>query len=75
MYKHPDDARVFGQYTFKDERCVYETVYYFVEKGQFEFTSEKKAKTQLKHCDCEMFFQILTLPTRRASILPTKSTS
>jgi hypothetical protein len=42
MYKHPDDARIFGQYTFKDEKCIYETVYYFVERGQFEFTSEKK---------------------------------
>lgn len=39
IYKHPDDPRVFGQYTFKDERCRYETVFYFVRNGQFEFTS------------------------------------
>jgi hypothetical protein len=40
VYKHPEDARVFGQYTFKDERCLYETVYYYVSKGRYEFTSE-----------------------------------
>lgn len=40
IYKHPDDARVFGQYTFKDERCLYETVYYYVQNGKYEFTSE-----------------------------------
>ncbi|XP_070502696.1 uncharacterized protein [Chironomus tepperi] len=39
MYKHPDDARVFGQYTFKDERCFYETVYYYVQNGKYEFTN------------------------------------
>ena len=40
MYKHPDDARIFGQYTFKDERCSYETVYYYVQNGKYEFTSK-----------------------------------
>lgn len=40
IYKHPDDTRVFGQYTFKDERCLYETVYYYVQNGKYEFTSE-----------------------------------
>lgn len=42
MYKHPDDARIFGQYTFKDEKCQYETVYYYVLRGKYEFTSELK---------------------------------
>lgn len=40
IYKHPDDARIFGQYTFKDERCQYETVYYYVHNGKYEFTGE-----------------------------------
>lgn len=40
VYKHPDDKRVFGQYTFKDEKCRYETVYYYVLDGKYEFTSE-----------------------------------
>lgn len=40
IYKHPDDTRIFGQYTFKDERCLYETVYYYVLNGKYEFTSE-----------------------------------
>jgi hypothetical protein len=40
IYKHPEDERIFGQYTFKDERCSYETVYYYVLKGKYEFTSE-----------------------------------
>lgn len=40
MYKHPDDSRVFGQYTFKDEKCLFETVYYYVVDGKFEFTSK-----------------------------------
>lgn len=40
IYKHPDDARIFGQYTFKDENCFYETVYYYVLRGKYEFTSE-----------------------------------
>lgn len=40
IYKHPDDSRIFGQYTFKDERCLYETVYYYVNQGKYEFTSE-----------------------------------
>ncbi|CRL05910.1 CLUMA_CG018883, isoform A [Clunio marinus] len=39
MYKHPDDTRIFGQYTFKDERCRYETVYYYLLNGKFEFTN------------------------------------
>lgn len=42
IYKHPDDRRVFGQYTFKDEKCRYETVYYYVLDGKYEFTSELK---------------------------------
>lgn len=42
MYKHPDDSRLFGQYTFKDEKCLYETVYYYVLRGKYEFTSESK---------------------------------
>lgn len=40
IYKHPDDSRIFGQYTFKDERCLYETVYYYVNQGKYEFTSK-----------------------------------
>lgn len=40
IYRHPDDPRVFGQYTFKDERCSYETVYYYVSNGKYEFTSK-----------------------------------
>lgn len=40
IYKHPDDRRIFGQYTFKDEKCLYETVYYYVQGGKYEFTSE-----------------------------------
>lgn len=40
IYKHPDDARIFGQYSFKDERCSYETVYYYVQNGKYDFTSE-----------------------------------
>lgn len=40
IYKHPDDTRIFGQYTFKDQRCLYETVYYYVLNERYEFTSE-----------------------------------
>lgn len=39
IYKHPDDARIFGQYTFKDDKCQYETVYYYVLRGKYEFTN------------------------------------
>ena len=40
IYKHPDDERVFGQYTFKNTRCFYETIYYYISRGKYEFTSK-----------------------------------
>lgn len=40
IYKHPEEAKIFGQYTFKDERCRFETVFYYVENEKFEFTSK-----------------------------------
>jgi len=52
MYKHPDDTRVFGQYTFKDEKCLYETVYYYVQNGKYEFTSKFTAVPELYKIKC-----------------------
>lgn len=57
IYKHPDDRRIFGQYTFKDEKCLYETVYFYVQGGKYEFTSEFELKFSYKfRCD-EIFMK------------------
>ncbi|CAO1437450.1 unnamed protein product [Diamesa hyperborea] len=39
IYKHPDDDRVFGQYSFKNTKCFYETIYYYISRGKYEFTN------------------------------------
>ena len=55
IYKHPEDSKIFGQYTFKDERCLYETVYYYVSKGRYEFTSEWKFFKKSNACWQQLF--------------------
>jgi hypothetical protein len=49
IYKHPDEpSKVFGQYTFKDDLCKYETVFYYVENDKLEFTSKACNETSGK---------------------------